>query len=232
MASGEELMTSEELVPNQPELAILRDMKIYYPPISLILYSVDPIANPEALFLFLILSRSEAEPDRDIFVGTFYLDFNNLFNTSVIPTPLTSKFRQIIEDSPNIHFRSYESEEEFLKAMELYYRSSNHMYFFIPYLKETQKTLPERIGFIVKKLKSSGRKSATVNIFLDSYIYSSSFSRLLLYYSDAIFSLRFNERTSRKELVINKLSFSNAPSMPLEMAVDNDTVRFQIMRSY
>lgn len=225
-------MGLEELVPNQPELSLLREMKLYYPPISLILYSVEPFANPETLFLYLILTRSEIEPNKDIFVGTYYLDFNSIIITSSIPSPLTYKFRHLITESPNVHFRSYESSEEFLRAIDLYFRSSNHLYLFIPFLREVDRDLPEKLGFLVKKIKLTGRKTTTINVFLDSHIFSTESSKLLQYYSDAIFSLRSNERTGKKELVLNKLSFSSSFLSPLEMIIDSENVRFQIMRSY
>ncbi|MGC8679555.1 MAG: hypothetical protein ACP5GN_04585 [Fervidicoccaceae archaeon] len=223
---------SEELVLNQPELSLLREMKIYYPPISLILYSVEPYANPETLFLYLILSRSEFEPDKDIFAGTYYMDFNALTTASAIPSPLVYKFRNLITESPNVHFRSYESAEEFLRAIDLYYRSSNHLYLFVPYLKENERDLPEKLGLLVKKIKLTGRKSATLSIFLDSFIFSSPASRLLHYYSDAIFSLRMNEKTGKRELALNRLSFSSLPLSPLELSIESDGVRFQMVRSY
>ncbi|MEM0021850.1 MAG: hypothetical protein QW039_05165 [Fervidicoccaceae archaeon] len=225
-------MKEEELRINQPEIGLLREMRIYYPPISLNIYAVDPIANPEALFLYLVLSRSELEPDKDIFVGTFQYDFQGIISSSVIPTPLTSRFRFIINESPNIHFRTYEATEELLRAVDLYYRSSNHLYLFIPHLRENELEFLEKLAALLKKIKTTGRRSATVNIFIDIALMEKKEARLLKYYSDAIYVLRVNEKTRGRELALIKLSFSNPPSSPLEMLIDSDSVKFQIVRSF
>jgi len=224
-------VSHEELVLNYPEIAPLRDLKIYYPPISFLLYSVEPTANPETLFLFLILARYEVEPNKDIFVGSYLLDFQWLATTSLVPTPLTSKLRYIISESPSVHFRTYDSTEELLRAADLHYRDSNHLYFFVPYLKESERDFLEKLASLIRKVKTSGRKSATFTFMLDRALMNMPEARLLQYWSDAFFTLRVNEKTGRRELSIDKLNFKSINNVPFEIIIEADSVRFQMLRS-
>ncbi|MGB9830603.1 MAG: hypothetical protein ACPLSP_00875, partial [Fervidicoccus fontis] len=113
-------------IPNYPEIPVLRESGMIYPPVAFIIYMINPFVSPDVLFLYNIYLRANLEANKEIFVGSYGEDVENLISVSSYPTPLISKLREFLSLT-NIHYRYYTSIEEMIKSLELNFRSADHI---------------------------------------------------------------------------------------------------------
>ncbi|HEW64077.1 hypothetical protein [Fervidicoccus fontis] len=216
-------------IPNYPEIPVLRESGMIYPPVAFIIYMINPFVSPDVLFLYNIYLRANLEANKEIFVGSYGEDVENLVSVSSYPTPLISKLREFLSLT-NIHYRYYTSIEEMIKSLELNFRSADHIYYYIPYLSENDEKMLFRLVQSVKKAKQNPNKNLTITFFIDENVIGNRNS-YMLYDGDILFKAYFDEKTYRRYIKLIKMRFFEPRSINIEYVIDNDIIRFNLIRS-
>ncbi len=218
------------LAPVLPEIQILAERGLLYPPVSIVLVETTPNTNPEMLFLYLVHRRVELS-EGEILVVSLLEDFETSLETSIVPSPLIAKFRGTLEH-PRIHYRFFEKTDEMMRALELHYKDASFIYVYMaPPFQEVEVAVGKVLSFI-RRIRSVITRTFGLTLFIDATQAKTMQGRELEYLADIVFELVESGEGSPVSVIrVKRTKYQPKPDVSIEYSIGREDIVMQVVRS-
>lgn len=229
--------------PVSPEIMVLAELGLIYPPSSLILVECSPETSPEVVFLEFVVRRMTSG-ERTL-VLSLRQDLLEDLRRSSVPFPVFSRYKHMMESAVNpdefsskaesrgIPLLSYakandarEIAEEIAKHAELF----PFIYVYAVDLAALEEPgALESLAEAAEKTKRS-RKRGSLTFFVDEAVRFRSAGRRLEYAADLVYRLVAASETGRALIVLARAKFTARPRVRIEYSITKEGVSFELVR--
>jgi len=214
----------------RPEVPVLADYGLLYPPASLVLVEVTPCSWAEALFLEFVASRASEFPGA-VAAASLREDFVASLSKSALPTVLVLRYLETLKSlGRRGSYTAIANVNELPRWLEASAKAHRFVYVYIadPEASTSERLVSEAASAVERAL--SEREVLQVTLFLDEIARSTVPGRRLEYAATVVYRVKEGKRGGASVLRVAKVKYGPKPPARVEFSVRSEGLVFEVLK--